>query len=121
MAAIEELAAKKKRTKNRVKTDQKDLVNKYIKDYFAEVENLITLNLSSNELIAASFDSLRMKIQSIDNGANITSWWSTSDDGKIEAVSYVKIVWSSSFSAANGIERELMVDQFDSLLKEALS
>jgi hypothetical protein len=117
--AINDLVESKKAVKQKVADESRDLLLKYTKDYFSEVEDLIRGKVATYELLLRSFTSYKVKIRSIDPGANIITKWNIEElgDEKIESINSVKIIWSSSYSAKNNIDREMTIDHFDCILR----
>jgi hypothetical protein len=124
--AISELVDKKKTVKEKVTNDSKDLLAKYTREYFAEVESLIAGSVATYELLLRSFTTYKIRIRSIDPGANVVTYWNEQEimgeDGKqisnrLESIDRVRIIWSNAYCLSNGIDKEITIDQFDCLLR----
>lgn len=127
--AISELVDKKKSTKEKVAADNKDLLIKHTKDYFSEIEDLVVNKVATYELLLQSFTSYKIKIRSLDPGANVITYWNTghSKEGvgvqihknaeMLESIDRVKIIWSNAYCLANNVDKEITIDQFDCLLR----
>lgn len=127
--AISELVDKKKSTKQKVAADNKDLLIKHTKDYFAEIEDLVANKVATYELLLRSFTSYKIKIRALDPGANVITYWNTNRPKEeieaqlhngaelLESIDRVKIIWSNAYSTAHNIDKEITIDQFDCLLR----
>lgn len=117
MSAIDTMILRRRAVKTKVAVENKDLVLKYVKEYFSDVQDLGSCNALTYELIAASFFSLKIKLRSLDSGCHVTSNWLLDEGGHPIDVKNIKIQWSNEFSKKNNIDKELNLDQLDVFLK----